>query len=205
MHGKMKRLLILVSAIGFILLAMTACGGGATEAPTIEPAATEPAAEEPATDVVVPTDTAEAPSPTATAVPATATSAPPTETATTEPTPEPTSTPTDEPTPEPTAAATTEPATDTPPQPSRAGVSIAGFQFSPGTLTVAVVTTVVWTNNESARHTVTADDGSFGSGTLAEGDVFEFTFDTPGTYAYYCRFHGGAGGDGMSGVITVTE
>ncbi|MBA3551403.1 MAG: LPXTG cell wall anchor domain-containing protein [Actinobacteria bacterium] len=30
------------------------------------------------------------------------------------------------------------------------------------------------------------------------------TFDTAGTYPYYCQFHGGPGGDGMAGVISVT-
>ena len=64
---------------------------------------------------------------------------------------------------------------------------------------------MTWTNNEGVQHTVTADDDSFGSDALPEGGTFEFTFDTPGTYAYHCRFHGGAEGEGMSGVIVVTE
>ena len=70
-------------------------------------------------------------------------------------------------------------------------VSLEGFQFSPATLTVSAGTTVTWTNNEGVQHTVTADDDSFGSDALPEGGTFEFTFDTPGTYAYHCRFHGG--------------
>ena len=84
-------------------------------------------------------------------------------------------------------------------------VLLEGFQFSPATLTVSAGTTVTWTNNEGVQHTVTADDDSFGSDTLPEGGTIEFTFDTPGTYAYHCRFHGGVEGEGMSGVITVTE
>ena len=84
-------------------------------------------------------------------------------------------------------------------------VSLEGFQFSPATLTVSAGTTVTWTNNEGVQHTVTADDDSFGSDALPEGGTFEFTFDTPGTYAYHCRFHGGVEGEGMSGVIVVTE
>jgi plastocyanin len=57
----------------------------------------------------------------------------------------------------------------------------------------------------SGNHTVTADDGSFASDTLSNGGVFEFTFNNPGTFAYYCEFHGGPGGEGMSAVITVTN
>ncbi|UYN89358.1 MAG: cupredoxin family copper-binding protein [Anaerolineales bacterium] len=84
-------------------------------------------------------------------------------------------------------------------------VTIANFSFGPGTLTVKAGTTVTWRNNEDAPHTVTADDGSFGSNTLGQGDSFSFTFDTPGTYDYHCQFHGGAGHAGMSGTIVVEE
>lgn len=85
-------------------------------------------------------------------------------------------------------------------------VEISSFAFNPGTVTVKVGTTVTWLHRDGgASHTVTADDDSFSSGLLSENDRFSFTFDTPGTYAYYCEFHGGAGGAGMSGVITVEE
>lgn len=94
-----------------------------------------------------------------------------------------------------------------PESPSTGGntVDISGFAFNPRSLTVSVGTTVTWTNNNGVSHTVTADDGTFDSGTLAESAQFSFTFDTPGTYPYYCEFHGGAGGTGMSAVITVEE
>jgi plastocyanin len=46
------------------------------------------------------------------------------------------------------------------------------------------------------------DDGLF-DGNLPSGADFQFTFDKPGTYPYYCKPHGGPGGQGMSGVITV--
>lgn len=86
-----------------------------------------------------------------------------------------------------------------------ATVSIANFSFGPDTLTVKAGTTVTWRNNEDAPHTVTADDGSFSSSTLGQGDSFSFTFDTPGTYDYHCQFHGGAGHTGMSGTIVVED
>jgi len=82
-------------------------------------------------------------------------------------------------------------------------IEISGFAFGAGETTVPVGTTVTWTNADSAPHTVTADDGSFVSGNMNTGDTFTFTFDEPGTYAYYCEYHGGAGGEGMAATITV--
>ncbi len=102
-------------------------------------------------------------------------------------------------------AATDAPPTDAPAEEDGATVTIANFSFGPGTLTVKAGTTVTWRNTEDAPHTVTADDGSFGSNTLGQGDSFSFTFDTPGTYDYHCQFHGGAGHTGMSGTIVVEE
>jgi plastocyanin len=63
---------------------------------------------------------------------------------------------------------------------------------------------VVWNNGNAKTHTVTADDNSFDSGDLNTGDQYSMEFDTPGTYPYYCSYHGGPGGDGMSGVIVVS-
>lgn len=68
-------------------------------------------------------------------------------------------------------------------------VSISGFAFAPDTLEISAGTTVTWTNEDGAPHTVTADDGSFDSGRLDNGGTFSFTFDTPGTYTYKCNFH----------------
>lgn len=46
----------------------------------------------------------------------------------------------------------------------------------------------------------------FASGNLAgNGASFSHTFTTVGSVPYYCRYHGGRGGNGMSGVITVTD
>jgi plastocyanin len=48
---------------------------------------------------------------------------------------------------------------------------------------------VTWTNSEGVPHTVTANDGSFGSSQLGAGDTFSHTFTEPGTYSYYCQLH----------------
>ena len=48
---------------------------------------------------------------------------------------------------------------------------------------------VLWTNDDTIEHTVTADDGSFDSGSLYHGQNFENTFDTPGEFSYHCSIH----------------
>jgi predicted lipoprotein with Yx(FWY)xxD motif/plastocyanin len=82
-------------------------------------------------------------------------------------------------------------------------ISVQNFAFNPKELTIKAGTTVVWHNNDSVLHTVTSDTGLF-DGNLPGGADFQFTFDKAGTYAYYCKPHGGKGGEGMSGVIIVS-
>jgi plastocyanin len=116
---------------------------------------------------------------------------------TTAPTVAPTAAPTLQPTPAPAAR----------PQPaaSRMELAFADDTFTPKSLSVPVGATVVWSRSDGAHpHTVTADDGSFDSGILRGQQGFEHTFNAPGTFAYYCDVHGGPGGAGMSGAITVT-
>jgi plastocyanin len=84
-------------------------------------------------------------------------------------------------------------------------VNIVDSSFTHSTITVPVGTTVIWTHNGQYPHTVTLDDGSFDSDSLSSGDTYIYTFDQAGTYTYYCKFHGGPGGVGMSGTIIVTE
>jgi plastocyanin len=76
-------------------------------------------------------------------------------------------------------------------------------EFHPQKLTIRAGTTVSWINKDPQFRTVRSDDGLFQSSALAIGQMFSFTFDEPGTYAYYCEPGGGSGGEGMSGVITV--
>lgn len=85
---------------------------------------------------------------------------------------------------------------------ARATVKVTSFQFTPKLLTVAPGTTVEWVN-EGGRHSVVADDGSFKSDVLKQGDKFEHKFDKAGTFAYHCEFHGDKGGKDMAGKIVV--
>jgi plastocyanin len=47
---------------------------------------------------------------------------------------------------------------------------------------------------------VTAVDGSFNSGVLTVGNEFTETFETPGSFDYFCAIH-----PEMRGTVTVTE
>ena len=61
--------------------------------------------------------------------------------------------------------------------------------FEPEEITVPAGTEVTFTNQDKAAHTATADDGSFDTEELGKGDSAQTTFDDPGTYTYFCRFH----------------
>jgi plastocyanin len=86
-----------------------------------------------------------------------------------------------------------------------ASVSIKDFEFQPKQVTIKAGTTVAWKNDGGSSHTVTADNGSFESPTLGGGAAFSRKFTRPGTYRYHCAFHGGNGGEGMSGTVVVTR
>lgn len=82
-------------------------------------------------------------------------------------------------------------------------VSMLDSEFVPRVLMVPAGATVSWTNDGQFPHTATADSGFFDSGQLQSGEGFEFTFDAPGYFDYYCTLHGGPGGAGMAGTIVV--
>jgi plastocyanin len=90
------------------------------------------------------------------------------------------------------------------------------LRFEPATLTVARGATVTWRNTSATMHTVTDDPGKavnkadaalpsdaqpWDSGNIDPGQTFQHTFDTPGTYKYFCTPHEAAG---MVATITVT-
>lgn len=69
-------------------------------------------------------------------------------------------------------------------------VTIKGFEFKPQRITVARGTTVTWTNQDNAVHSV-KDNGSLGfkSDNLSEGNTFTYTYDEPGEFPYICGIH----------------
>jgi plastocyanin len=98
---------------------------------------------------------------------------------------------------------TTPPSVITPPDkvPVRGpnDVWIQGFTFTPQVLTVALGTTVTWTNKDQDPHDVTSDPaGLFGQQLSGLGGTFSFPFTKAGTYNYVCTIH-----PGMAGSIVV--
>lgn len=75
---------------------------------------------------------------------------------------------------------------------------IQGMSFSPAAITVSVGDTVTFTNRDGAPHTATAVDGSFSTATLRKGKSETITFDSAGSFDFFCKIH-----PGMKGTITV--
>ncbi len=73
------------------------------------------------------------------------------------------------------------------------------LRYDPSSMTVSAGTTVTWTNSGSTAITITSPDGLFDSETVSPGSSFSYTFDTPGSYRYFCVPF-----PHMKGVITVT-
>ena len=82
-------------------------------------------------------------------------------------------------------------------------VSIQDYAYAPATITVKKGTKVTWTNKDSARLDVTPDNESSdfkASELLAKGESYSVTFNSTGTYSYYCSPH-----TYMKGTVVVTE
>jgi plastocyanin len=99
-----------------------------------------------------------------------------------------------------------EPISPVTPEPAVAAatVSISNFQFAPKVVRIKAGSEVTWQVKEGT-HTVTADGGGFESPALSAGQKFSHQFATPGTYRYYCSFHGSKGGHDMAGTVIVTK
>jgi plastocyanin len=68
-------------------------------------------------------------------------------------------------------------------------VDIAGFQFAPARVTVAVGDTVLWVNGDIVPHTATALEGAWDSGTIATKGRWAYVVRQRGTVEYHCALH----------------
>lgn len=68
-------------------------------------------------------------------------------------------------------------------------VKIINFGFEPVEVKARVNDIIDWENQDSEKHSVDADDGSWRSRPLAQGDHYQKSFKQPGTYAFHCEFH----------------
>lgn len=85
------------------------------------------------------------------------------------------------------------------------GVNAIDNSFSPASITIDVGDTITWSNTGDNPHTTTSGQrGVSGSGSLWEQTLnlgissSAVSFDTAGTFLYFCKFH-----QGMDGTVTV--
>lgn len=63
------------------------------------------------------------------------------------------------------------------------------FGYSPSPVTIDVGDTIRWSNTSDIAHTTTGSAG-WDSRSLGAGDSFSHTFDSAGTFSYFCTIHG---------------
>lgn len=110
----------------------------------------------------------------------------------------------DEPKPAAAASTTTE-AVVNPPAPvvDTTDVTVKGFRFDPQVARVKAGSVVTWTNEDPSDDHAIQDDAAglkgpdFGPN--ADKKTYARTYETPGTYPYFCKIH-----NSMSGTIIVT-
>ena len=79
-------------------------------------------------------------------------------------------------------------------------VTIRHFAYIPDHFTVNPGATVTVKNEDQVIHTLTADNGAFNTGNVADGIPATFTAPTkPGRYPFHCIHH-----RYMTGVLTVS-
>jgi plastocyanin len=78
--------------------------------------------------------------------------------------------------------------------------TIVNFDYQPNGQSVAVGTTITWTNSADRPHTVTDRGGTFDTNPIGPHQSASITFSVPGTYHYFCRINPSK----MNGLITVT-
>ena len=84
-----------------------------------------------------------------------------------------------------------------------ATVLVKGFLFQPNAIEVPAGTTVTWENSDQILHTATAGvpdapSDLFDGQMDGAGTSFTHTFDTPGTFVFFCSRH-----PHMRGEVTV--
>ena len=96
--------------------------------------------------------------------------------------------------PAPAQAATS--TTRTPSSTATVEVSMKDIKFIPHTITAKVDQKIVWTNDDTAPHNVTATEGAdFASDTVTKGQTYEYTPTKAGVIQYVCTIHSGQDGE----------
>lgn len=69
-------------------------------------------------------------------------------------------------------------------------IEIKDFSFNPSELSIKVGESIIWTNLDSAPHTITSISGDeIKSNSLNKGETYLHEFNQAGTFEYYCSLH----------------
>lgn len=68
-------------------------------------------------------------------------------------------------------------------------IAIKDFKYLPTRLKVSVGDTITWTNYDIVPHTVTANDHSWDSQLIQQGQEWSLTISAAAQTSYYCRYH----------------
>ena len=68
-------------------------------------------------------------------------------------------------------------------------VDIRAFSFHPHRTVASPGDTIVWINRDIVPHTVTANDGTWRSQALEEGQSWEIVVENRDGASYFCEFH----------------
>jgi plastocyanin len=93
------------------------------------------------------------------------------------------------------------------PRPREVGVVVRDNVFEPEEVTVGVNQSVAWVWEGQSEHSLRFAGSSTTAAAARREGVYARTFDTPGTYGYYCTIHGAETGlsvTGMSGRVVVS-
>jgi plastocyanin len=86
-------------------------------------------------------------------------------------------------------------------------VANGGFFFTPSSVTIHTGDSVLWTWSSSGHSTTSGSPGTpsglWDSGILNQGAIFMHTFNTAGSFSYYCTPHGAC--CGMVGTVIVSN
>ena len=84
--------------------------------------------------------------------------------------------------------------------PGETNLTIDNFTFKPDAITVPVGTKITWQNDDDIPHSIVETTGKFRSRALDTEDKYSFTFETAGTFEYFCGLH-----PHMKGKVVVSQ
>ncbi|HKZ20856.1 MAG TPA: cupredoxin family copper-binding protein [Acidimicrobiia bacterium] len=74
-------------------------------------------------------------------------------------------------------------------EPATLNLRIENFKFVPDPVTIDVGDSITWTNGDPVGHNAQAADDSFRTPLIFSDDSTTVTFDTAGTFPYFCGAH----------------